>query len=248
MTTRIAMWSGPRNLSTALMRSFEARGDCAVQDEPLYGYYLRETGLAHPMAEEVMASLPTSWEAATDGLARDDAGGLPFAYHKQMAHHLLDEVGRDWLKAMRHAFLIRDPRAVVASYTRVRGAAVPRDLGFLQQVELLDYVTGTLGQPAVVVDSADLLRDPPGVLSALCAALDMPYTPAMLSWKPGRRSSDGVWAPRWYASVEASTGFGPPRDDVVEVAPEHRDVVEALWPAWELLSSKKLGSPVCGDD
>jgi hypothetical protein len=212
---RIAMWSGPRTLSTAMMRAWENRPDTVVVDEPLYAYYLAATGLDHPGRDEVIASQPTGWRTV---VARLTTGELPdgatITYQKHMTHHVLPEVHLDAFAGLRHAFLLRDPRQLLASYARVRTEPTLADLGLTQQLALFRRFGGP------VVDSGDLLRDPEGVLRALCAALDVPFDPAMLTWPAGPRASDGVWAPHWSASVEASTGFGPHREPAVEL-PDH---------------------------
>jgi hypothetical protein len=200
---RIAMWSGPRTISTALMRSFGARSDTLVVDEPLYAHYLAVTGLDHPGRAEILASQPTSWQAVAAALTGPLPDGSGVHYQKHMTHHLLPDVGRDWLGALRHAYLIRDPAYVVASYARVRGEPTLADIGLAQQREIFERYGGP------VIDAADLLRDPAGLLRALCAALGIDWQPAMLAWPAGRRDTDGVWAPYWYAGVEASTGFAP---------------------------------------
>lgn len=197
------MWSGPRSISTAMMRSFGARADTVVVDEPLYAHYLAATGLEHPGREQVLTSQPTSWQDVAGALTGPLPPGTGVHYQKHMTHHLLPEVGRDWLAALTHAHLIRDPAHVVASYARVRAEPTLADLGLVQQTEIYERYGGP------VVDAADVLRDPAGTLRALCAALGIGFDPAMLSWPPGRRPTDGVWAPYWYAGVEASTGFGP---------------------------------------
>lgn len=211
------MWSGPRNVSTALMRAFGTRPHTLVVDEPLYAYYLATTGLDHPGRADVLASQPTDWAAVAAGLTGPLPPGVRMYYQKHMAHHLLPDVGREWLGGLRNCYLIRDPAQVVASYARVRGEPTLADLGYPQQVELFRAHGGP------VVDAADLLRDPPGVLAKLCAALGIDYDPTMLRWPPGRRDTDGVWAPHWYAAVEASTGFAPS-------APTHPDVPSRLRP------------------
>ena len=197
---RIAMWSGPRNLSTAMMRSFENRSDCSVVDEPLYAAYLAATGLDHPGRDEVIASQSTD---PSEVMAEITAGPVstPLQYQKHMTHHLLPTFRRGRLSSLRHAFLIRDPERVLSSYAKVRGEPTLEDLGMPQQVELFE----TLGGP--VVDSADVLRDPRGTLTLLCEALGIGFDDAMLAWPAGPRESDGVWAGHWYAGVEASTGF-----------------------------------------
>ena len=201
------MWSGPRNLSTALMRAFENRSDCAVSDEPFYAAYLAATGLDHPLRDEVLASQPVDWRAVAAALTGPAPGGAPLWYQKHMTHHMLPAFGREWIDQCRNAFLIRDPVRVLASYVRSREDVTLADIGVVQQSELFDRVADRLGQAPPVIDAAEVLADPARILSALCAALGVAFDPAMLTWPSGKRASDGVWAPAWYASVEASTGF-----------------------------------------
>jgi hypothetical protein len=203
---RIAMWSGPRTVSTALMRSFENRPDTVVVDEPLYGYYLARTGIDHPGRDQVIATMPTNWrDVLNDLTGRQLPDGVSVHYQKHMTHHLLPEIDRSAFAGLTHAFLIRDPRQLLASYARVRSQPTLADLGLAQQAEIFE----TFGGP--VIDAADILRDPPAALGALCAALGIAFVPAMLSWPAGPRSTDGVWAPYWYDSVWRSTEFGPYR-------------------------------------
>ena len=198
------MWSGPRTVSTALMRAWENRPDTIVVDEPLYSFYLSETGLDHPGREEVIASQPSDWPTVLENLAHDPLPpGIGVYYQKHMTQHLLPEVDRTALRPLRHAFLIRDPRSLLASYARVRSAPTLADLGLRQQAEIFEEFGGP------VIDSADILAAPKQALRALCAALGVPFTDAMLSWPPGPRDSDGVWAPYWYDSVRTSSGFVP---------------------------------------
>jgi hypothetical protein len=217
---RIAMWSGPRNISTAMMRSFENRTDTSVSDEPFYAAYLAATGINHPMREESLASQPQDWRVVAEqlqGPAPDDA---PIWYQKHMTHHMLPEFGLDWSRACRNAFLIRDPALVVASYIQKRPDAAAEDLGFERQWQIFETVATRLGHAPPVIESADVLANPRGTLSALCRALDIPFSENMLTWPAGKRASDGAWAPVWYASVEASTGFAPPRDTPPPVLPD----------------------------
>lgn len=201
--TRIAMWSGPRNLSTAMMRSWENRSDTAVMDEPLYAAYLAATGLDHPGAADVIAAGPASYDDAIARCLAPLPDGVAISYQKHMAHHLLPDTDRSWVGELRNCLLIRDPRRVLASYTRVREEVTLADIGLPQQLELLDRCE-------LVIDTTDFLTDPEAHLTAICRRFDVPFEAAMLSWPAGPRASDGVWAPHWYASVEASTGFGPP--------------------------------------
>jgi len=240
MSLRIAMWSGPRNISTALMRSFEARGDCAVTDEPLYAHYLDQTGIEHPGYAEVIASQSRDWESVVEVLSGPVPGNKPLWYQKHMAHHLLPNLGRAWMAKLRHVLLIRRPEEVLASYLRTRGTATLEDLGFEQQCEIVDFVTHELGQRPVVLESRDVLERPQASLGLLCEALGIDYTERMLSWTPGRRSTDGVWAKYWYASVEQSTGFQPYTPRQVNIPDEFTGVLEAAQPLYERLAAVKL--------
>lgn len=239
--TRIAMWSGPRNISTALLRSWGSRTDTFVTDEPLYGAYLAATGIDHPGRDEVIASQETDWRRVADWLTGPVPEGQAIWYQKHMTHHMLPQVGRDWLGALANCFLIREPGAVIRSYTKVREAPTPEDLGFPQQNELFDHVRSLTGRIPPVVDSDDLLADPAGVLGLLCSAIGVPFDRAMLSWRPGPRATDGVWAKHWYANVERSTGFGPPRPRTAPVPERHRELYEICLADYERLAVHRLG-------
>ena len=245
---RVAMWSGPRTLSTALMRSWGARPDTAVTDEPLYAVYLDATGLDHPGREAILEAQPTDWRRVADTLSGPVPGGRAVWYQKHMAHHLLPHVGRDWLDdpSFRHAFLLRDPAALVVSLDRVTPDPTPDDTGLPQQAELFERVRQRTGSTPPVVDAADVLRDPPGVLRALCAALGVPFDDAMLSWAPGPRATDGVWAEHWYGSVRRSTGFGPPRDEAVEVPDRLAPLLAECRPLYERLAAARLAGTTDG--
>ncbi len=233
---RVAMWSGPRNLSTALMRSFGNRADCSVVDEPLYAAYLAETGLDHPGRDAVLASQPTSAARVVDALTSGPVD-TPVQYQKHMTHHVLPSVPRGPLAALTHAFLVRDPERVLTSYAKVREEPTLEDLGLPQQVELFE----TFGGP--VVDAADVLRDPRGTLTLLCDALGLVFDEAMLSWPAGPRASDGVWAPHWYAGVEASTGFAPYSPGSGDPLPERlAPLLERCRPYYEALAPYRLRS------
>ena len=206
---RLAMWSGPRNVSTAFMRSWGSRDDTIVVDEPFYAHYLRETAVDHPGREEVIAAQENDWRRVVAALLAPVPEGVRVLYQKQMAHHLLPGMGREWLVAMTHAFLIREPRPMLASLAEKLGEFSLLATGLPQQVEIFEYVRRRTGRVPPVVDARDLLERPEATLRALCAALDLPFQPAMLSWPAGPRATDGVWAKHWYARVEASTGFEP---------------------------------------
>ncbi|HYO40820.1 MAG TPA: HAD family hydrolase [Nocardioidaceae bacterium] len=233
---RLAMWSGPRNLSTALMRAWENREDCVVVDEPLYASYLARTGLDHPGREEVIAAQPTDVATAVAGLSAPLPDGVRVHYTKHMAHHLPDDLDLSWTRLFRNVLLVRDPGEVVASYVRARQACEPADIGLLQQVRLLE----AWDEVPPVLDAGDFLRDPEAHLRWLCDWLEVPFTDRMLSWPAGRRESDGVWAPHWYDAVERSTGFEPWRAREVRLGEHDAAVAEACRPAYERLHALRV--------
>lgn len=235
------MWSGPRNISTALMRSWGRRSDTFVTDEPFYPHYLRQTRVDHPGAEEVTASDRRSWQEVAEWLTGPIPNGSQIWYQKQMTHHMLDGMLGDWLEELDHAFLIRDPALVIASFSKVVESPTLGDIGFERQTEIYEEITSRTGRRPPVVDSDDLLKDPEGILRSLCRALEVEFEPAMLSWEPGRRDTDGVWAKHWYASVENSSGFQPWSPREVELGPAMREVERAARPLYERLAEHRLG-------
>lgn len=237
---RIAGWSGPRNVSTALLRSWGARADTVVTDEPLYAHYLAATGLDHPGREEIVAAGEPDWRRAVEWLTGPVPEGRRIWYQKHMTHHMIPEVGRDWLGRLAHVFLIREPGAVILSYAKVRPDFTAEDVGFPQQTEIFERVRRDTGRVPPVIDSLDLLADPRRLLSRLCEVLGVPFDPAMLSWEPGPRPTDGVWAPYWYESVERSTGFGPPRPRTEPVPERYRALYEECQEHYERLAKHRL--------
>jgi hypothetical protein len=238
-TLRIAMWSGPRNISTAMMRSFENRPDCAVVDEPFYAAYLAQTGIDHPMRDEVLAAQPQDWRVVAEALVEEEPA--PVFYQKHMTHHMVQGFGLDWMAACTNAFLIRDPAAVLASYVQKRAEVALEDIGVVRQRELFDHVADRLGRAPPVVEGADVLVDPRRVLGALCAALDIPFRDEMLSWPAGRRGSDGVWAPAWYEAVERSTEFAMPEGKPASPLPDDiRRIADRARPHYEALARYRL--------
>jgi hypothetical protein len=239
---RIAMWSGPRNISTAMMRAFGNRPDTAAMDEPFYAAYLAATGLPHPMREEVIGAQPTDWRAVVQGLLGPAPDGKAVVYAKLMTHHMLPGFGRDWIASCRNAFLIRDPVDVLASYAEKRAEATLADIGIEAQVELFEREGDRGGTAPPVIESADVLAAPRRTLAALCRALRIPFHEGMLSWPAGRRDTDGVWAPAWYDAVERSTRFGPPRPPraFAELPESLKPVAETARPLYERLATHRL--------
>lgn len=230
---RVAVWSGPRSISTALMRSWENRPDCRVVDEPLYAYYLETTGLNHPGRDEIIATGQTSWQAVVTDLTGPVDGVY---YQKHMAQHLIPQLPRAWIASLTNVLLIRDPVEVVASYVRSRAEVTDYDIGLVQQAELFDQLGGT----APVIDSADFLQDPEAYTRWMCAYAGVDFTAAMLKWPAGPRESDGVWAPYWYDSVLASTGFRPYRRRDIELSQPALEVADRNRPHYSRLRAARV--------
>jgi hypothetical protein len=233
---RVAMWSGPRNISTAMMRSWENRPDTVVVDEPFYAAYLARTGADHPAREEVIASQPTDTDHVVAQLLAPLPPGKSVHYAKQMTHHLADDQDLGWLRSFHNVLLIRDPREVVASYVKAHETCEPEDIGLLQQVRLLDH----LDEQPPVIDAGDFLRNPEAHLRWLCDWLGIEFIDRMLHWQAGPRDSDGVWAPHWYDAVWASTGFAPWRSREVDLDQHDAAVAEACRPAYERLHALRV--------
>jgi hypothetical protein len=240
VTTRIAMWSGPRNLSTAMMRSFGSRSDTFVSDEPFYGCFLKTTGADHPMRDEVIAAMDCDWASVMESLRGEPPDSRPIWYQKHMWHHMAGPIGYDDFQGFTHAFLIREPGRMIASYLRKRESAAFENFGLDRQAEFFEREADRLGAPPPVIDANDVLTDPEGTLAKLCRAIGIPWDPAMVSWAPGRRATDGPWAPHWYAVVEKSTGFGPPETDPVDLPVEARCLADRCRPFYERLAEHRL--------
>lgn len=237
---RIAMWSGPRNLSTALLYSFAARGDCAVWDEPFYAAYLRATGIAHPMAAEIIAANEADPARVAAACIGPVPQGQSLLYQKHMTLHMIPGFDRSFMRACDNVFLIRHPARVVASYARKRENPTLADIGFVQQAALFDEVAQQLGHAPLVIDSADILANPQGALSSLCAALDIPFTARMLHWPAGPRPYDGTWAPHWYSAVHQSTGFGAAEGELPVLTGAAAELAEQALPHYLRLKKVSL--------
>lgn len=231
---RIAMWSGPRNISTAMMYAFAARGDCEVVDEPFYAAYLHLTGLNHPMRDEIIASQPNNPEDVITNLQKPVS--TLHSYHKHMSQHMIPDVPRDWISGFKNVFLIRDPARVIASYAAKRENPTLDDIGFRQQAEIFEAVK----DDAVVIDSFDIRRNPRGALEGLCDAIGVPFTDRMLSWPKGGHPSDGVWATHWYGAVQGSTGFGAAEGPLPDLPDTLSDVYQAAMPFYEEMRQNSL--------
>jgi hypothetical protein len=214
---RLAMWSGPRNISTAMMRAWGNRHDTVVVDEPFYPFYLRATRKDHPGAAEIIAQGETKWQKVAALLTSEVPIGKTIFFQKQMTHHLLPEIDREWILQLNNCFLIRDPREVILSYIKKNADPVLEDLGFVQQCEIFNFVSQAAKSDPPVVDADDVLREPEKILQLLCDAVGVEFDQAMLRWPAGLRDTDGIWAKYWYDEVAKSTSFRPykPREGIV---------------------------------
>lgn len=223
---RLCMWSGPRNISTAMTRAWESRGDTWIWDEPLYAHYLLSTGLDHPMKREIIEQGERDWRAVVERILGDVPAGKSIFFQKHMTHHLLPHIDRSWLNEVVNCFLIRDPREVVASYARKRESVSLTDTGIEQQAEIFDYVVELTGAIPPVIDARDVLSNPGGTLCALCRRIGVEFSSRMLSWPSGPRSTDGIWGEHWYDAVRNSTGFAAYRRRQVKLPQDLEELVE----------------------
>ena len=237
---KIAMWSGPRNLSTALMYSFAARGDCAVWDEPFYAAYLRETGTSHPMQDQVIAAHESDPALVAAGCVGEIPQEQSLFYQKHMTLHMIPAFDRGFMRDLTNVFLIRHPARVVASYAKKREGLTLADIGFVQQAELFDQVADWMGEPPLVIDSADIRSDPRAALTRLCEELGILFTENMLQWPAGPKPFDGVWAPHWYGAVHRSTGFEEPEGTLPELSAASQAIVDEALPYYEKLAAFRM--------
>ncbi len=237
---RIAMWSGPRNLSTALMYAFAARGDCAVWDEPFYAAYLQSTGIDHPMRDEIIAAHEADPEKVAAACKGPIPQGQDMFYQKHMTVHMIPGFDRRWMRGCTNVFLIRHPARVVASYAKKREGPTLHDIGFVRQAELFDEVAGWAGQPPLVIDSDDIRAEPEAMLGRLCAALGIGFSRRMLRWPAGGNPADGVWAPHWYGAVHRSTGFEGAEGPLPDLGGAYRDLAAAALPHYERLAAGRV--------
>jgi hypothetical protein len=231
---KIAMWSGPRNLSTAMMYAFGARTDCAVSDEPFYAAYLKATGIIHPMQNDILSSQPQNPETVADHCTGPAPDGKAHWYQKHMCQHMIDGFPLDWANDCKNVYLIRHPARVIASYAAKREQPSLQDIGFPQQAALYDRLGGT------IIDSADIRNNPREMLTKLCAAIDLPFQETMLNWPAGGHVDDGIWAKHWYASVWKSTGFAGPEGPLPKLSGEMETLCNQAMPFYEKLKEHSL--------
>lgn len=235
----ICLWSGPRNVSTALMYSFRQRSDVSVIDEPLYGHYLRESGVAHPGREEVLENMQLDGNKVMKELLAESQHG-PNLFLKQMAHHLTG-IDHDFLAATDNVFLIRDPEQMLPSLINQVPEPSLRDTGLKIQADLFDELVA-IGQTPPVLDAKQLLLDPARVLELLCRQLGLSFEKAMLSWSAGPKPEDGIWAKHWYHNVHHSTGFMPYTEKKDPFPDQLAALLETCKPHYDKLASHAIKS------
>jgi hypothetical protein len=226
-----------------MMRSFSSRADCAVSDEPFYGCFLAHSGEPHPMAAEVIADMDCDWSSVAAQLSSPAPGGKPLWYQKQMTHHMVGPIQPDDLTNCRHAFLVREPAYMVASYRVKRESVNVEDLGYATQRAFFDRIADRTGHAPPVVDSADILKNPAKTLALLCHALNIAWDPAMLSWPAGIHPDDGIWASHWYDAVAASTGFQKSDIRPLNLDDEALAVADACMADYEHLAQHRIVAP-----
>jgi len=234
------MWSGPRNISTALMRSWESRSDTFVIDEPFYAHYLSVTNVDHPGRDEIVQSGETDQSVVSKGLISDIDDSCSIYFQKHMTHHMIPSVDRDWMKDVVNCFLIRNPKDMILSYTKVNSNLSMHLLGLEEQYELFEYVTKINGRVPPVVDSKDILLDPRETLRLLCEKIGVVFSEEMLSWSKGVRDTDGIWAKYWYDNVVNSTGFNTYTEKNEVIRDEYLQLYEDCLKIYEKLSRHKI--------
>lgn len=232
---KIAMWSGPRNLSTAMLYAFGNRPDFAVWDEPFYAAYLKKTGIEHPMRDAVLAAHEADAGAVAARIMGPVPDGKRHWYMKHMPFHMVDRFSLGWAAACVNVHLIRHPARVVASYTAKRENPTLTDIGFVQQAAIYKRF------PGPVLDSDDVRNDPEGVLRKLCDLIELQFSPDMLTWPQGPKPFDGAWAPHWYGSVHRSTGFAGPDGDLPVLEGDAAALVTAALPYYQRLRAVAIG-------
>ena len=237
---KIAMWSGPRNISTALMRSFENRTDTFVSDEPFYAYFLKESGEDHPARQEILNDQSSDWDTVSKMLTGDIPNQKYIWYQKHMAHHIFTYSDLSWTKQVTNLFLIRDPKEVIVSYQKRFSLIDHMQLGYNQQIQIAKTIADFTGEFPIVINAKDVLLNPKRTLMMLCDLIKINFEEEMLSWPSGKRDSDGVWAPHWYSEVEKTTAFQPFVQKNIVLNSKWRDIYDSCMVDYEFLNSNSV--------
>ncbi len=234
------MWSGPRNISTAMMRSWGSRSDTFVIDEPYYAYYLSQNDLEHPGRDEVISEGELDSDKVSQGLVNDTKDSCSIYYQKHITHHLLDSIDREWMKSVINCFLIRDPKDMIISYSKVHPNLNMHLLGLEEQNEIFEYVKNITGEIPPIVDAKDVLLNPRNILSKLCGNIGITFSEEMLSWSRGPRDTDGNWGKYWYKNVMNSTGFNEYKSKKEDVPKEYEQLYQKCYILYKKLHRLRL--------
>ena len=237
---RIAMWSGPRCISTAMMRSFENRNDTVVVDEPFYAHYLTMVGIEHPMRNEIINNYECNSENIISYLTGQVPGQKDIWYQKHMAHHVPLEMDISWIKQVANCFLIRNPKEVILSFQKQFPIKSVEQLGYNQLFKLFNFHVKNLGFIPPIIDSRDVLENPEEILSKLCDKIGITFSKHMLSWPSGGRDSDGIWGKYWYKNVEQSTGFQRYNSVDIKLPNNLEDIYKECLHIYEELHSNRI--------
>ena len=202
----VACWSGPRNISTALMRSWSSRKDTFVTDEPFYAYYLKETKLKHPMHREIITKYSSNYNEIIKYLTNKIPDNRKIWYQKHMAHHLLDLNNIEWINNFKNCILLRHPKEVISSFSKKSKLSSVEELGYPQQYEIIRFLKKN-NKSYTIIDSSELLKNPEKVLAAWCKKNNIKFDISMLKWEKGNHNNDGIWWESWYDNVIKTTGF-----------------------------------------
>lgn len=234
------MWSGPRNISTAMMRSWGSRSDTFVIDEPYYAHYLSQNELDHPGREEVIQEGELDSEKVSRGLVNDTKDSCSIYYQKHITHHLLDSIDREWMKSVVNCFLIRDPKDMIISYSKVHPDLNMHLLGLEEQNEIFEYVKNIAGEIPPVIDAKDVLMNPRDILGKFCDKIGVIFSEEMLTWARGSRDTDGNWGKYWYKNVVNSTGFNEYKPKMEEVPDRYLDLYEDCYKLYKNLHDLRI--------
>jgi len=234
------MWSGPRNISTAMMRSWGSRSDTFVIDEPYYAHYLSQNELDHPGRDEVIQEGELDSEKVSRRLVNDTKDSCSIYYQKHITHHLLDSIDREWMKSVVNCFLIRDPKDMIISYSKVHPDLNMHLLGLEEQNEIFEYVKNVAGEVPPVIDAKDVLMNPRDILGKFCDKIGVIFSEEMLSWSRGPRDTDGNWGKYWYKNVVNSTGFNEYKPKMEEVPDRYLDLYEGCYKLYKNLHDLRI--------
>ena len=233
----LSLWSGPRNVSTALMYSFLQHPAIHVIDEPLYAHYLSKTSVSHPGDKEVLLTMEHDGEKVLKKIV-SETKKFQIVFLKNMAHHWIG-LDSSWLDKYDNIFLIRDPKQMLPSLVNQLPKPILRDTGLKTQVEIYDRLQKQGKQP-IIIDAKYLLKNPKKILRIVFKHLGLPFSTRMLKWPKGPKREDGIWAKYWYHNVHQSEEFTPYYAKK-EPFPEHlNELLDECTPYYQYLTKRSI--------